>query len=116
MIQALNLSCHVPAKECILRPTLLTPTGPYRCVPCPSACSLTCTAPVPHRTATIQHRTVPVPHCTAHLVPQVDEEPSIRANTTVLLGNVAKYLGEATCKRVLVNAFTRALKVQSFCM
>ena len=41
---------------------------------------------------------------------QVDEEPSIRANTTVLLGNVAKYLGEATCKRVLLNAFTRALK------
>mmetsp|Transcript_8758 Transcript_8758/g.18684 ORF Transcript_8758/g.18684 Transcript_8758/m.18684 type:complete len:802 (-) Transcript_8758:459-2864(-) len=41
---------------------------------------------------------------------QVDEEPSIRANTTVLLGNVAKYLGDATCKRVLLNAFTRALK------
>jgi SCY1-like protein 1 len=40
----------------------------------------------------------------------VDEEPSIRANTTVLLGNVAIYLGEATCKRVLLNAFTRALK------
>jgi SCY1-like protein 1 len=42
---------------------------------------------------------------------QVDEEPSIRANTTVLLGNMATYLGEATCKRVLLNAFTRALKV-----
>jgi hypothetical protein len=41
---------------------------------------------------------------------QVDEEPSIRANTTVLLGNIAQYLGEATCKRVLLNAFTRALK------
>eukprot|EP00798_Chlamydomonas_sp_ICE-L_P002840 gene2840-17741_t len=41
---------------------------------------------------------------------QVDEEPSIRANTTVLLGNIAKYLGDATCKRVLLNAFTRALK------
>eukprot|EP00983_Pelagomonas_calceolata_P004082 132619-Pelagomonas_calceolata.AAC.4 len=41
---------------------------------------------------------------------QVDEEPSIRANTTVLLGNLAGYLGEATCKRVLLNAFTRALK------
>ena len=40
----------------------------------------------------------------------MDEEPSIRANTTVLLGNVAQYLGEATCKRVLLNAFTRALK------
>ncbi|KAL6763611.1 armadillo-type protein [Haematococcus lacustris] len=41
---------------------------------------------------------------------QVDEEASIRANTTVLLGNIAKYLGESTCKRVLLNAFTRALK------
>ncbi|GFH25611.1 protein kinase domain-containing protein [Haematococcus lacustris] len=30
---------------------------------------------------------------------QVDEEASIRANTTVLLGNIAKYLGESTCKR-----------------
>jgi hypothetical protein len=28
----------------------------------------------------------------------------------VLLGNVSQYLGEATCKRVLLNAFTRALK------
>jgi len=45
---------------------------------------------------------------------QVDEEPSIRANTTVLLGNMAAYLGEATCKRVLLNAFTRALKVRCF--
>ena len=41
---------------------------------------------------------------------QIDEEPSIRANTTVLLGNISKYLGEGTCKRVLLNAFTRALK------
>eukprot|EP00198_Chlamydomonas_reinhardtii_P004430 XP_001693766.1 protein kinase [Chlamydomonas reinhardtii] len=41
---------------------------------------------------------------------QVDEEPSIRANTTVLLGNMASYLGDATCRRVLLNAFTRALK------
>ncbi|GLI62075.1 hypothetical protein VaNZ11_004633 [Volvox africanus] len=41
---------------------------------------------------------------------QVDEEPSIRANTTVLLGNIASYLGESTCRRVLPNAFTRALK------
>ncbi len=45
-------------------------------------------------------------------VAQVDEEASIRANTTVLLGNIAKYLGESTCKRVLLNAFTRALKVR----
>lgn len=41
---------------------------------------------------------------------QVDEEPSIRANTTILLGNVAEHLSESTCKRVLLNAFTRALK------
>lgn len=41
---------------------------------------------------------------------QVDEEPPIRANTTILLGNLAQYLGEATQKRVLLNAFTRALK------
>eukprot|EP00887_Chlorella_sp_A99_P002497 scaffold6.g2497.t1 len=42
----------------------------------------------------------------------VDEEPSIRANTTVLLGNLAPHLGEATCKKVLLNAFSRALKDQ----
>ena len=41
---------------------------------------------------------------------QVDEEPAIRANTTILLGNVAGYLAEATAKRVLLNAFTRALR------
>jgi hypothetical protein len=41
---------------------------------------------------------------------QVDEEPPIRANTTILLGNLAPYLGEATQKRVLLNAFSRALK------
>ncbi|EIE25277.1 ARM repeat-containing protein, partial [Coccomyxa subellipsoidea C-169] len=41
---------------------------------------------------------------------QVDEEPGIRANTTILLGNLASHLSEAACKRVLLNAFTRALK------
>ena len=41
---------------------------------------------------------------------QVDEEPPIRANTTILLGNLAPHLSEAACKRVLLNAFTRALK------
>jgi hypothetical protein len=41
---------------------------------------------------------------------QVDEEAPIRANTTILLGNLAKHLSESTCKRVLLNAFTRALK------
>ncbi|EFN51516.1 hypothetical protein CHLNCDRAFT_140213 [Chlorella variabilis] len=41
---------------------------------------------------------------------QVDEEASIRANTTVLLGNLATHFSEATCKKVLLNAFTRALR------
>lgn len=41
---------------------------------------------------------------------QVDQEPTIRANTTILLGNIAKLLGEASCKRVLLNAFGRALR------
>ena len=41
---------------------------------------------------------------------QMDPEPSIRANTTVLLGNIADLLGEATCKKVLLNAFGRALR------
>ena len=40
----------------------------------------------------------------------MDEEPPIRANTTILLGNLAPHLSEATQKRVLLNAFTRALK------
>ena len=41
---------------------------------------------------------------------QVDEEPAIRANTTICLGNLSRYLGAAACKRVLLNAFTRALR------
>ncbi|KAJ6744582.1 hypothetical protein OIU79_030841 [Salix purpurea] len=42
---------------------------------------------------------------------QVDEEPAIRTNTTILLGNIAIYLNEGTRKRVLINAFTvRALR------
>ena len=45
-----------------------------------------------------------------HCYVKVDEEPAIRANTTILLGNLANYLSEAACKRVLLNAFTRALK------
>lgn len=40
----------------------------------------------------------------------MDPEPSIRANTTVLLGNIAHLLGEAACRRILLNAFTRALR------
>lgn len=40
----------------------------------------------------------------------MDEEPSIRANTTVLLGNIASSLGPSACKRVLLNAFARALR------
>ncbi|XP_047342767.1 probable inactive serine/threonine-protein kinase scy1 [Impatiens glandulifera] len=42
---------------------------------------------------------------------QVDDEPAIRTNTTILLGNIASYLNEGTRKRVLINAFTaRALR------
>ncbi|GAB2220726.1 hypothetical protein Droror1_Dr00008395 [Drosera rotundifolia] len=42
---------------------------------------------------------------------QVDEEPAIRTNTTILLGNISSYLNEGTRKRVLINAFTvRALR------
>ncbi|WJX58823.1 hypothetical protein P8452_44236 [Trifolium repens] len=37
---------------------------------------------------------------------QVDEEPAIRTNTTILLGNIASCLNEGTRKRVLINAFT----------
>jgi hypothetical protein len=31
---------------------------------------------------------------------QIDAEPSIRTNTTVLLGNLAPHLGDAYCKKV----------------
>ncbi|CAI0552283.1 unnamed protein product [Linum tenue] len=42
---------------------------------------------------------------------QVDEEPAIRTNTTILLGNIASHMNEGTRKRVLINAFTvRALR------
>ncbi|OIV90756.1 hypothetical protein TanjilG_15489 [Lupinus angustifolius] len=42
---------------------------------------------------------------------QVDEEATIRTNTTILLGNIATHLNEGTRKRVLINAFTvRALR------
>ncbi|KAL6853771.1 hypothetical protein ACP4OV_019800 [Aristida adscensionis] len=42
---------------------------------------------------------------------QVDEEPAIRTNTTILLGNIANYMNDGTRKRVLINAFTvRALR------
>ncbi|QHN77852.1 putative inactive serine/threonine-protein kinase [Arachis hypogaea] len=45
------------------------------------------------------------------LAPKVDEEPAIRTNTTILLGNIATYLNDGTRKRVLINAFTaRALR------
>jgi SCY1-like protein 1 len=42
---------------------------------------------------------------------QVDEEPAIRTNTTILLGNISNYMNDGTRKRVLINAFTvRALR------
>jgi SCY1-like protein 1 len=41
---------------------------------------------------------------------QVDVEPRIRTNTTVLLGTLAPKLSAATRKNVLIPAFTRSLK------
>ncbi|CAL4960735.1 unnamed protein product [Urochloa decumbens] len=42
---------------------------------------------------------------------QVDEDPGIRTNTTILLGNIASHMNDGTRKRVLINAFTvRALR------
>ncbi|KAL6525391.1 hypothetical protein OROHE_015698 [Orobanche hederae] len=44
----------------------------------------------------------------------VDEEPAIRKNTIMLLGNIASYLSDGTRKRVLINAFAvRALRDNS---
>ncbi|KAK3014932.1 hypothetical protein RJ639_009948 [Escallonia herrerae] len=44
---------------------------------------------------------------------QIDDEPAIRTNTTILLGNIASLLNEGTRKRVLLNAFAgRALRDQ----
>ncbi|CAE6041689.1 unnamed protein product [Arabidopsis arenosa] len=44
-----------------------------------------------------------------YILLSVDEEPAIRTNTTILLGNIATYLNEG--ERVLINAFTvRALR------
>ena len=57
------------------------------------------------------YKTGPLRRCHRVLATaQVDEEPPIRANTTILLGNLADHLAESTQKRVLLNAFTRALK------
>eukprot|EP01147_Barroeca_monosierra_P009081 gene9082-10353_t len=41
---------------------------------------------------------------------QTDERPSIRTNTTICLGKIAKLLGPSTQAKVLVPAFLRALK------
>ncbi|CAG8613156.1 6169_t:CDS:10, partial [Dentiscutata erythropus] len=41
---------------------------------------------------------------------QMDEMPGIRTNTTICLGKISKYLSESTKKKVLVTAFTRALR------
>lgn len=35
---------------------------------------------------------------------QVDEEPAIRTNTTILLGNIASYLNEGVCLDALISA------------
>ncbi|KAL3480077.1 armadillo-type protein [Aspergillus californicus] len=39
-----------------------------------------------------------------------DEQPGIRTNTTICLGKIAKYLGQGSRSKVLVAAFTRALR------
>ena len=41
---------------------------------------------------------------------QQDPEPSIRTNTCILIGRLAPSLGYNTKRKVLVPAFTRALK------
>jgi len=41
---------------------------------------------------------------------QLDEEAAIRTNTTICLGKVAQHLEQAERERVLIPAFTRALK------
>eukprot|EP00898_Chlorokybus_atmophyticus_P001409 jgi/Chlat1/2269/Chrsp17S02575 len=41
---------------------------------------------------------------------QTDEEPAIRTNTTICIGNIARYLQDSARKRVLVNAFCRSLR------
>jgi SCY1-like protein 1 len=41
---------------------------------------------------------------------QVDPEPSIRTNTCILLGRLGPTLGYNTKRKVLVPAFSRALK------
>ncbi len=41
---------------------------------------------------------------------QTDTEPSIRTNTCILIGRLGPTLGYNTKRKVLVPAFTRALK------
>ena len=41
---------------------------------------------------------------------QVDEEPGIRANTTILLGTLATHFKPETRKKVLLNAMARAMR------
>ncbi|CAG8444939.1 2855_t:CDS:10 [Dentiscutata heterogama] len=41
---------------------------------------------------------------------QMDEMPGIRTNTTICLGKISKYLSDSTKKKILVTAFTRALR------
>ena len=41
---------------------------------------------------------------------QIDPEPGIRANTTILLGLIAKHLPNHVAQRVLVSSFQRAFR------
>jgi len=40
----------------------------------------------------------------------MDPEPPIRTNTTILLGNIAKFLTQDTRDKVLATAFSRAMR------
>ena len=76
-----------------------------------SRCSLCCLADYPPKQRQrIHHCWYRIVFLIRFLAAKVDEEAPIRANTTILLGNLAAHLSDATCKRVLLNAFTRALK------
>lgn len=88
IVRVLSSSTRIGPLQCLAPNPLPCPGNPSR----PHPCHLS-----------------PLPTCFVRPF-QVDEEPSIRANTTVLLGTLATHLSEATCRKVLLNAFTRALR------
>ncbi|THU47529.1 hypothetical protein C4D60_Mb09t16490 [Musa balbisiana] len=48
------------------------------------------------------------------LAPKVDEEPAIRTNTTILLGNIASYLNEAVCAEFVMLACDCDVRTKAF--